>query len=316
MEEEQPPEEKLIQYQDIKFDKKRITCSGLKTICREIRKRVRPKEGSKADSGQDYKIVITGGTGSGKSWIGLLVGVLTSDHYDLAKNIAYYSDSGELIKKFNILERFESLNIDEAIMALDKMSFANKEYRDIVKLFNTERYQNKIIIMCIPGLENLGKDIREHEVDMWINIIEHGVCTVHSKPRVMRSAVSFLEVWDNFKKSIKRKKLYEFHTENIVNFFEKHNTHLITIRDVPSPEDFADWYNEYNRLKVLSRKIAIDKKGGVNVARKKFKKDIILAKLIKKEMEEKKYTQKEFASMYSIDRSYVGELLAGDSDGE
>lgn len=123
----------------------------------------------------DEVVAITGGKeGIGKSTLAMIIGFLTDDNFDIRKNISYLPTTKEVEEKFNNLNQYEILVIDEAIKVLYKLNWMDKLQIRINQLYATERKQNKATILCIPRLRDLNEQFRNHKVHVNIHIVARG----------------------------------------------------------------------------------------------------------------------------------------------
>lgn len=135
---------------------------GLKVICNEIKKRVRRNN--------DEVIAIEGYEGIGKTALGVIIGKEISPSFDMRKNIAYLPSFRKIEGKFNSIDKYDVLVLDEVIKILYKMRALERLQKEVVEFYATERKQCKVTIMCIPRFIDLNENFRNHRVRtrVWI----------------------------------------------------------------------------------------------------------------------------------------------------
>jgi len=145
----------------------------LRILARSIRKRLRLDK--------DIVMAITGTEGTGKTTLGMILGALIDGNFDLEKNISYIPSENEIRQEFNNLKQYQCYMIDEAIRALYKMNFMSNLQQMLVRMWATERYQNKATILILPRFKDLTENFRNHRVRLWTNVIERGHAIVYLK---------------------------------------------------------------------------------------------------------------------------------------
>jgi hypothetical protein len=159
----------------------------LNNLVSVIRKRV-SKEWEK-----DCVIVITSPEqGNGKSSLAVIIGwLLDPEHFDLIQNISYIGDPREVKEKFFKIKSENAIIADEALSSLHKWSWQSSFQQDLVKLIQTERWQRKVVILCIPRIVDLAENVRSHSTHIWIKVLRRGHAVVHVKRDIDES----LDAW-------------------------------------------------------------------------------------------------------------------------
>jgi len=123
---------------------------------------------------KDYIIIIDGGTGSGKSTIGIKLAIVGCPWFDLKKDIIFSRD--ELIEKISTARPGSFILVDEAINILFKRDFATKKQKFIIKLLDMCRDRNLCLILCVPNFWSMDKHILEGRVKLRMHIARTGLC--------------------------------------------------------------------------------------------------------------------------------------------
>jgi hypothetical protein len=126
----------------------------------------------------DVVIAITGEVGVGKSTLGGLISKEIDKMFCWIKNVAYLPTYREIEDKFFALRPLQAFLIDEAIKVLYKLKWADKLQIRINEMYLTERWQNKITLMCIPRFSDFNEQFRNNRVKIWIHIIARGLAVV------------------------------------------------------------------------------------------------------------------------------------------
>lgn len=134
-------------------------------LAREIAKEVK----------DDYDSVIafTGREGVGKTThsiqLGKKVSKLLKVKFTLEDNIVYMPKLDDIRQKFNEMDRYQTIILDEAIKVLYKLKWMDKLQQELNEHYATERKQNKITILNIPRFLDLNEFFRNHRVRWWIH---------------------------------------------------------------------------------------------------------------------------------------------------
>jgi len=205
---------------------------------------------------RDCVIALTGTEGEGKSSAAIALAILFSDidtKFDLEKNIAYLPDSTEVMKQFNAIGKYETFIVDEAIKSL--LSYEYMAQTMLIKMYATERYQNKISILCMPRFKNFTENFRNYRINIWCHIYERGSMVVCVKDSDKDTEDPW-HVKDNQK--IKRKAYHntpiaERNMDIVYRAEKKLANYFMLIQDIPKLPYVIE--EEYKRLKRASRKI-------------------------------------------------------------
>lgn len=122
----------------------------------------------------DIYISLEGRTGSGKSTLAVLLGLLVDSHFTIKDNMCLLPDATEIRDKFNKVQQYGLVVVDEAAKTLHKYGWHDKGQQSIVEMGNTERYQNKAVLLCMPLFSDLSSSFRRGRVDVRIWIPERG----------------------------------------------------------------------------------------------------------------------------------------------
>jgi hypothetical protein len=159
-------QEKIEDTQEDIEEEKKIDIeeySDLKKLAYLIRKRLH------AD--WDLVIALTGEPGTGKSTLAALLGMLIDKRFDLEKSMAFFPNEREVVEEFHSLHKYSVYIIDEAIKVLLKYQFMSSLQQTIVKMYATERWQNKCLgkdtlILMFDGSLKKVQDIKVDDLIM------------------------------------------------------------------------------------------------------------------------------------------------------
>lgn len=111
-------------------------------------------------------ILIEGGTGSGKSTVGVTLARFMNPKWDLAENYVYYA------KDFKKLLRSRSTDLivlfDEAAVSLNSLNYAKKDDKKMSGAFDTMRSRRWTSILIAPDKKEINSRIREIHSDYMI----------------------------------------------------------------------------------------------------------------------------------------------------
>jgi len=157
---------------DAKLPVGNLTMEKVATI---VRKKLRKKF--------DYVIAICGdATGIGKSTLAIHIAKLLDSNFDLTKNIAYLPDANEINEKFQKLDMYGCLIIDEAIKSMYKLNWAEKTQKMLNETYMTNRKGHfKCTILCIPRWTDLNFNFRNNKTSMLIFIPTRGLAIVFTR---------------------------------------------------------------------------------------------------------------------------------------
>lgn len=131
----------------------------------------------------DYVIAICGdATGIGKSTLAIHLAMRLDPNFDLLKNIAYLPDANEINEKFQALNMYGCLIIDEAIKSMYKLNWAEKTQKMLNETYMTNRKGHfKCTILCIPRWTDLNFNFRNNKTSMLIFIPTRGLAIVFTR---------------------------------------------------------------------------------------------------------------------------------------
>lgn len=198
--------------------------------CRALKKRVR----------KDYDAVvgITGAEGVSKSSLANQMGFHTDKNYTIEKNCLFSPNPKNLVESIRYLERFSTVNADEAIKILYKQQWWLQVF--INKFYRLCRQDNKISIMCMPRFSEFNEGFRNHRILFWIHILDRGIGIVYERDWSPFSP----DPW-NFKDNQKRitkmisgRKYSKIELERRMNILERSDNCIgrITFPDLPEDQ--------------------------------------------------------------------------------
>jgi len=201
-----------------------------------IRKRLR----------MDYDLVlaITGEEGSGKSTLALHLGKVIDKRFNMEKSMAFLPDEKEIVSEFGAIKKYGVYIIDEAIQALHKYKWMSQLQQIIVRMYATERWQNKCFgedtpILMFDGSIKKVQDIKTNDLVMGID----------SKPRkVLKTAFGFGRLY----KIIPYKGESFIINENHILSLKHYNHSKIRIDNI-SVKDYLKKSKDYKTKSMLYR---------------------------------------------------------------
>ncbi len=91
-------------------------------------------------------------------------------NFDFNANMSFLDKTEELKKKYNDLDRYMPFIIDEGSKNLHKYGWQNKLQQMLVRMSQTERYQNKAFFICFPNFKELTTTFRNDRIKMRLYI--------------------------------------------------------------------------------------------------------------------------------------------------
>lgn len=95
--------------------------------------------------------------------------------FSFKKNMSFLDDSPDVKRKFNELDKYMPLSLDEGSKNLHKHQWQNKMQFMLVKLSDTERYQNKVVFVCFPHFSELNSVFRNDRIMMRLYLYEKNI---------------------------------------------------------------------------------------------------------------------------------------------
>ena len=133
-----------------------IVDNGLELLVKRLKERVK----------HNYQNVveINGGTGSGKSTVGMKLCYLMDNKWDMEQNYIY--TVGDLKKKLKNWKTASPISLfDEGSVILNSLDTMSRDSKDVVMLFDTMRVLHWTTFICIPDHNALNKRIRDFHID-------------------------------------------------------------------------------------------------------------------------------------------------------
>jgi len=276
---------------------------NLRFLISTIRKRLRKD--------WDLVMAISGEEGCGKSTLGILVGALIDKRFNMVDNLALLPDEKEIVREYTKLKRYQCYVIDEAIRALYKMSFMSRMTQTLVRMWATERFQNKGTILIIPRFKDLTENFRNHRVKLWIHVLARGTAVAYVRdddPHTF-DPWHFKEAQNYKKLASKKKPIASMSVEQRVRIESKMKNYLFTFSFPDLPEDVK---KVYQRLKIQSRRDlktdeekVIEKKTSNALNEARTQRDKLIFKMIR----ELGVSRKEIQKQFDLKQSQVTRIL-------
>ena len=219
------------------------------TLAKNIKKRLR--------SDFDLVIAITGEEGVGKSTIAIWLAVLIDPKFNFENNMSFFPDPNKVTREYHALKKYSVYILDEAVRAVYKMDWQSKLQQSLVKMYTTERWQNKVSILCIPRFWDLAGHFRTHRVKVWIHVMERGHAFVYIKniDKDSDDPWHLKRTLEIKKKAFRRTNVVGISMEKRMAVERKLNTYAGDFRFPDLPEGIKSMYNA---KKVESRKTYLE----------------------------------------------------------
>jgi len=200
----------------------------------------------------DSVIAITGGEGSGKTTLEIYLAEGIDPKFDLEKNMLYIPNATELVKKFNALPPQSVLAIDEAVRTLHKYDWMTSVQQTIIKMYATERFQNKATIALMPRFRDFTENFRNHRIKIWIHVISRGIAVAKLRdPNPYSKDPWHLD--ENLVKTekvLRSKKTYQITPEDILKAERSCKNYFF---DFEFPKPSPEKWELYKKLRAESR---------------------------------------------------------------
>lgn len=181
----------------------------------------------------DYQnvIEINGGTGSGKSTVGMVLAWKINPDWDLEKNYIYtVKDLKNKLKNWKTADPVSLF--DEGSVILNSLDTMSRDSKDLVMLFDTMRVLHWTTIIAIPDHNSLNKRVRDFHIDYRL------ICP--NKPLV--------DGWD-------KRGLVEIHSYERSDFGRGYAPLRMTTRYDDIPPRKRKLYNEIKQRHLMERMI-------------------------------------------------------------
>lgn len=133
----------------------------------------------------DNQVSIEGETGSGKSMFTLILACCYQAKLGrklcMEDQCLFVPDEGELKREIRSLKEFDIYWIDEAIRALDKKRWFNKDQIDINHIVKTERWRRNTIFYLIQRFSEFTESFRNFNIYWRIYIVPHYAAILYAK---------------------------------------------------------------------------------------------------------------------------------------
>ena len=95
--------------------------------------------------------------------------------FSFKNNMSFLDDSEDVKFKFNSLDRYQPYIIDEGSKNLHKYQWNNKLQFLLVRMSDTERWQNKSVYVCFPNFKELNSAFRNDRIFMRIYLYDRDI---------------------------------------------------------------------------------------------------------------------------------------------
>jgi len=134
----------------------------------------------------DSMILITAEKGAGKSSAAIMLArawcKLIGIRFSPERHIAY--NNSDVMRKIDLLNRFEPIICDEAIRFASSAEWAKKEHKELKKKLAQVRTKHLLYILCFPlKIQKLEKTYLESFVNYWIDLFDRGKGAIYVKDK-------------------------------------------------------------------------------------------------------------------------------------
>lgn len=207
-----------------------IVDNGLDILVQRLKQRTK----------KDYQNVveINGGTGSGKSTVGMNIAFRLNPKWDLEANYIYtVKDLKNKLKNWKTADPVSLF--DEGSVILNSLDTMSRDSKDLVMLFDTMRVLHWTTIICIPDHNALNKRVRDFHIDYRL------ICP--NKP--------LIDGWD-------KRGLVEIHSYERSDFGKGYAPLRMTTRYDDIPPRIRKEYNEIKQRHLMERMIEFANEDG------------------------------------------------------
>ena len=95
--------------------------------------------------------------------------------FSFKNNMSFLDESEDVKKKFNGLDKYHPMIIDEGSKNLHKYQWNNKLQFLLVRMSDTERWQNKSVYVCFPNFKELNPAFRNDRILMRIYLYDRKI---------------------------------------------------------------------------------------------------------------------------------------------
>lgn len=226
---------------------------ALQSVIREIKAKLRLN--------WDRVIAVTGYEGTGKSSLALYLAYLLSDEFDIDGHLSLIPDAEEIKRKFKSVSQYGVYVIDEAVKALHKQDWHNKLQQTLIKMYATERWQNKVTIVVMPRFSEFTENFRNHRIKLWFHVFARddkagrATACLYVKDDRDKDSPDPWHIKENYKLKTnlwKGQHIADISTDQVIRAEEKTKNFLLSFTYPRLPKEIEDKYTD---LKVASRSI-------------------------------------------------------------
>jgi hypothetical protein len=95
--------------------------------------------------------------------------------FNFKNNISFLDEADIIQKKFNSLSKYMGFIVDEGSKSLHKLQWQTKLTFLLVKMSDTQRFQNKAVYVCFPNFKELNSTFRNDRVMMRIYLYDRNL---------------------------------------------------------------------------------------------------------------------------------------------
>jgi hypothetical protein len=141
----------------------------------------------------DFQMMVSGGTGEGKStlliWLMILTQGINVEEWIANPKLAFdffmrhiifrRSEAMDAIHNEGDIPQFSQLNFDESVNLLFKRDFMKGRQKELLKLLDMARKRNLVCGWAVPSFWSLDSHFMNSRVHMWLFVYERGKCHVY-----------------------------------------------------------------------------------------------------------------------------------------
>ena len=95
--------------------------------------------------------------------------------FSFKNNISFLDEADTIQQKFNALSKYSGFIIDEGSKSLHKLQWQTKLTFLLVKMSDTQRFQNKAVYVCFPNFKELNSTFRNDRIMMQIYVYDRNL---------------------------------------------------------------------------------------------------------------------------------------------
>lgn len=185
----------------------------------------------------DAVLIIDGPPGNGKTTLEIEIARRIDPLFTIRRNIIFDPNPKNIMEKITKeLPPGSPVGLDEGMRAANARKAMTANNLFLGEYFSVNRKDFKIIMICVPSIQQIDTSLRNQRATFWVHVIERGVALVFKRSRAPADGEPWgigekgIGIKNLLKKINTTERLIDLNTEEMINALSKHDNFAFVVR--------------------------------------------------------------------------------------